>query len=205
MKSKLKIAFYVGTGNFTDWSIRTWTRGEISHVELLYETEDTLFGHDHQVNMVSSSARDGGVRTKYDVTLNPENWLIYDLLTDKTLANLREFADAHDHCGYDYPGILFSEFLPLGFHSSLHFYCSEFVATFLGLERKRISPRKLHDTLWRMGLIRSQVHATVDHLKTELAQIKQTLWQLSGGVYDINQRSKSCAKNGSNSTITTSV
>ncbi|ODS24167.1 hypothetical protein AB835_04625 [Candidatus Endobugula sertula] len=146
---RVKVAFYKGKGNFIDWCIRFWTRSIYSHVEMIIITEST-----GDVCLVSSSGRDGGVRSKRIKAdhFNKSNWTMIDVSKELLIEQLRPFYVDRMGLQYDFKGIFLSQFLPLKRHSKDKYFCSEFCAEALGFSQPHTySPQGLYTALQQRG------------------------------------------------------
>lgn len=139
------VAFYKGkprpgatlrerTKYLFDWTIRIITRSPYSHCELAIP--DT--SRPGVYYCVSASVRDGGVRGKY-MTLPDDRW---DLLPVANVKGLRSVTESwvsdhlriHQGQRYDWFGVL--RFIcPFLRQSKTRWFCSEFVATVLGMDK----------------------------------------------------------------------
>ena len=170
----MKVAFYKGKrGGFAgafDATVRWWTRGAYSHVELIFSDGMSA----------SASARDGGVRFKR-IEFKPEHWDFVDLkvdekqlralilksleqedelrrsIADKLVRALtahglnqgfdeeyaRAFFEERKGLGYDYFGLFGFIWRP-GVGKSRRWFCSEAVAAALKFEEPwRFCPNTL--------------------------------------------------------------
>jgi hypothetical protein len=113
----MKIALYKGKrGGFAgafDASVRWWTRGPYSHVELVFSDGMSA----------SASSRDGGVRFK-DIEYHPDRWDIIEIEADEEYA--RAFFEEREGLGYDYFGLFGFVWRPHS-GSALLWFCSEIV------------------------------------------------------------------------------
>jgi hypothetical protein len=113
----MKVALYKGKrGGFAgafDASVRWWTRGAYSHVELIFSNGMSA----------SASARDGGVRFK-DIEYHPDRWDIIEIEADEEYA--RAFFEKRVGLGYDYFGLFGFVWRPHS-GSALLWFCSEIV------------------------------------------------------------------------------
>lgn len=142
----MTLAFYKGRGaslwqRVQDKAIRFATGGKYSHVELIAGT--ALHGKIAQC--LSSSGRDGGVRSKR-ILLKPESWDLIELQIDPD----RPAQFIRDRIGapYDYKGILLSQVLALGRHDESRWFCSEICAAALSIPSpQRVSPQFLFELL----------------------------------------------------------
>jgi len=132
----MKIAFYKGKGTLVDRMIRWWQRGLYSHVEaVLAETGDGTFE-------CASSVRGAGVRIAA-VALAANEWDVLDMPAD--VDAVRAWFTKHAGLRYDYLGILGFVVRPVG-GEPRHYFCSEAIATALGLaEPFRLDPNALAD------------------------------------------------------------
>mgnify|MGYP001213384616 CR=1 FL=1 len=128
---KITLAFYKARGNFFDRLIRWWTRGPYSHVELVIGAENG------EATIISASPRDGGVRERR-LVLDPELWDLVHIPGDAEKA--AAFVRSHIGRRYDWLGILLSQTLPLGWHWSGGWFCSEICAAVLNLQ----NPHRYH-------------------------------------------------------------
>lgn len=117
---------------FSDRLIRWVTKSPYSHCEIAIAQDN---GH---YRCLSSHVRDGGVREKI-LRLAPENWDIVPASLEAEAA-LAFFA-REKGSGYDYSGVL-RFVLPFLRASKTRWFCSEFVAAALGMDRpERQSPQ----------------------------------------------------------------
>ena len=137
----MKIAFYVGSHEKDSLSVRLgWMlvrlvqRGRFSNVT---HVECILAEHeDGSVDIGSSSLRDGGVRVKYRVHLNHENWLIIDVPVFSTSNAVLWFNNHHGE-KYDTLGAFASAF-PFRLNSKNKWFCNEAVGAAAGLNSPEI-------------------------------------------------------------------
>ena len=137
----MKIACYIGSHKKDRLSVRLgWAlvrfvqRGHfcnVTHVEAILAEYD-----DGTVDIGSSSLRDGGVRIKYRVHLNPENWLIIDVPVFNTSRAVRWF-NKHNGEKYDTLGAVASA-LPFRLNSANKWFCNEAVGAAAGLNSPEI-------------------------------------------------------------------
>lgn len=140
----VKLAFYKGEGNWVDKTIRWWTKSHYSHVELV-------------INSVwySSSPRTLEVRGE-KITPNPKHW-DYIILEPFNESSLIHLANKELGKKYDWMGIFFSQFIPLGRENPNKWFCSEFC---VGMLKDQIkfkhkpswySPGKLYEEIKSLG------------------------------------------------------
>lgn len=116
----IRLALYKARGNLFDRLIRIWTGSIYSHCELVMP--DGRF--------MTSSPRDGGVRTKV-IDQDPDTWDFIDL-PGADQAQIEALFKRLDGAGYDWLGIVFCQILPFGLNSHSRWFCSEICAHALG-------------------------------------------------------------------------
>ncbi len=142
----ITLAFYKGLATdpwhrLQDAGIRFATRGRYSHVEFIAGAAD--FGQ--PLECLSSSGRDGGVRSKVMV-LKPAHWDLVQLAIDAD--GPADFIRSRIGARYDYTGLLLSHVLAFGRHDEDRWFCSEIIAAALGLPNpQRLSPQLLFDVV----------------------------------------------------------
>ena len=154
--AEIYLAFYKGDGpsfwdRVVDGTIRLFTKGVYSHVELAVKKE--VKREDGTVATVyecySSSPRDGGVRVKEINVDNPEQWLLYKLnFTDED--RIKSYFEKTKGKKYDFRGAIG---VVLGFRQKKsRYFCSEWC--FNALEDSedgwRFSPNHL-EAVFRNG------------------------------------------------------
>jgi len=80
----MKILAFVGKHDKDDWSARLgWAIVRLAQLGARYKrtthVESLFVGPWYSATIASSSVRDGGVRIKRDVRLDPKNWLVIDM------------------------------------------------------------------------------------------------------------------------------
>ena len=145
------VAFYKGrpragsplrerTKYLFDWTIRRITRSPYSHCELA--VPDTT--RPGVYYCVSASVRDGGVRGKH-MALPADRWDILpaSVSTEAVYRQLRQ----HEGQPYDWLGVL--RFVcPILRQSTARWFCSEFVATVLGMDKpEKQTPQAVYQYL----------------------------------------------------------
>lgn len=132
----IQLALYTGSGDWTDASIRIWTRSLYSHCEIVLPDG----------RWVTSSPREGGVVSRV-LAHDPAEWDFVDLPW-VTVAAVEALFEAERGAGYDWIGLLGSQVLPVGVQSRTRWFCSEFCATVIGLEQpQRYSPGSLAEVV----------------------------------------------------------
>jgi hypothetical protein len=145
----VKVAFQKHDSTFFAGLIRWWTKSPYSHCELLFD--DGL--------MFSSHVAQGGTRFWTPGILSANTWDIYLLPTTlEEDIQIRAFCGAELGCGYDWKGILFSQFIRLQREHPSKWFCSEICAAALqridrvmGSKPCTFSPGKLHKRLKEAG------------------------------------------------------
>lgn len=141
----MQIAFYKAPGDWTDQLIRWATRSPYSHCELLL-TPLTAHG---VATAISSSPRDGGVRT-VKIWFRPERWDVIDLPFPS--ADVEHRAKSQLGLGYDLIGAVASQLPRLRPHSRQRWFCSELLAWSLGMAApETLSPGELYLRLGDMA------------------------------------------------------
>lgn len=134
------LALYKGKGRLFNRLIRLWTGSKYSHCELVMPDGRWL----------SASAMDGGVRAKR-IELNLAHWDLIPLPWANH-GRINALFQQHEGRGYDWPGILFSQILPIARHSKRRKFCSEFCAAALGFEQpQRFNPALLGEVVQRIN------------------------------------------------------
>lgn len=148
------LAFYKGKGTWVDRLIRWSTRSAYSHVEIVHDMEEKWQHFTFGYQCYSSSARDGGVRSKL-IKLNPDHWDLVEV-TWRDDFDLDLFIE-NDSAKYDYSGIVFSHIFSLGRHNKNKWFCSEICAAALGLPKpQNYSPGRLKDHVTQLNHIYKQ-------------------------------------------------
>lgn len=128
----VRLAFYKGEGDWVDKLIRWWTKSQYSHVEVV--VGDMWY---------SSSPRDGGVRSMRMEDYNAEHWDVIGY-PGVSASDVFDLFRKTKGSKYDFIGILFSQVLPIGLHSSTKWYCSEWSAE-LKYDKTNLSPQELYE------------------------------------------------------------
>jgi len=149
---KIKVAFYKGKGNWKNKVIRWWTKSPFSHVELVLPDEKTW------ISISPFLTSKVAARNKEQVTL--DNWQFVEIqVTEQQVEVIKEFYEFTEGCGYDWIGMLFSQFLPFHIKRRNKWYCSEWIAYALRIscvidwrlikiyDRCDLSPAVLYDII----------------------------------------------------------
>lgn len=129
------IALYTGNHSKDAWNVRLgwWlTRlvqkgqyGRVTHCEAILRD----YGRGGRADIASSSVRDGGVRIKADVALDPASWIIVRV-PEWSEDFARDWFVLHEGAPYDWLGA-WATVMP-GHHGK-GFFCNEAVAASVGL------------------------------------------------------------------------
>jgi|TARA_R110000824_G_scaffold32156_5_gene104007 hypothetical protein len=147
---KIKIAFYKGRGNFINGIVRWWTKSEYSHAELVLPDDRTWLG--------ISPFLKSKVDSRQKLIVDNLEWDFISLeVTSEQRDIILEFFEETKGCGYDWIGMLLSQFLPCRIKHKKKWYCSEWIAYALRIacvldwrdikiyERKDLSPVVLYE------------------------------------------------------------
>lgn len=147
---KIKIAFYKGEGDFLNKIVRWWTNSVYSHAELVLPDEITWVG--------ISPFLKSKVAKRQKLLYEYEEWDFISIdITQEQLDIIMEFYQYTEGQGYDWIGMLLSQFLPCKIKHKKRWYCSEWIAYALRIscifdwriikiyDRKDLSPSVLHD------------------------------------------------------------
>lgn len=146
---KIKIAFYKGKGNFINTIVRWWTNSIYSHAELILPDDVTWLG----ISPFLKSKVDS--RIKLDQ--NPSEWDFVSInVNEEQYETIMDFYNETKGQGYDWIGMLASQFLPCRIKHKSRWYCSEWISYALRIscvfdwkslklyEKKELSPATLH-------------------------------------------------------------
>ena len=146
----IKVAFYKGKGNFLNSIVRWWTGSIYSHAELVLPDGITWLG--------ISPFLKSKVDARKKLLLNPGDWdFIRIQITEEQLQIILEFLEDTKGQGYDWIGMLLSQFLPCKIKHKKRWYCSEWIAYALRIacvldwrtiriyDRKDLSPVVLYE------------------------------------------------------------
>lgn len=139
------LALYVGQGTWKDGLIRWVTRSLYSHVELA----DVDCAIDGQTLCWSASPRDGGVRCTM-IDLRSGRWEIVPI--EAKVPRAFAMMTSEDGKGYDWFGLIFSQFFNWRRQDKRRWFCSELIAASLDLPRPAMwSPGDLKAMVERMN------------------------------------------------------
>tara|TARA_R110002020_G_scaffold100489_3_gene237507 strand:+ start:473 stop:958 length:486 start_codon:yes stop_codon:yes gene_type:complete len=147
---KIKIAFYKGKGNILNGIVRWWTKSIYSHAELVLPDDRTWLG--------ISPFLKSKVDSRQKLIVDNLEWDFISLdVTSEQRDIILEFFEETKGCGYDWIGMLLSQFLPCRIKHKKRWYCSEWIAYALRIacvldwrdikiyERRDLSPVVLYE------------------------------------------------------------
>jgi hypothetical protein len=153
---EIEVAFYKGEGNFLNKLVRWWTNSRYSHAELVLPDQKTWLG--------ISPFLKSEVNSREKVLVDHDEWdLIKISVTEEQRATIIDFFDETRGCGYDWIGMLLSQFLPCRIKHRDRWYCSEWIAYALRIaciidwkiikiySRKDLSPGVLYTIVQRIN------------------------------------------------------
>ena len=125
---KVQLALYKGPPssllhNISHYTTRLFTWSNYSHAELVIDGV-----------CYSSSARDGGVRSKI-IDLSSGHWDVFDIyVSEQTKVKALSWFTEHNGDPYDYRNVV-RYVLPFIGHNKKHWVCYEAIGAALGIER----------------------------------------------------------------------
>jgi hypothetical protein len=147
---KIQIAFYKGEGNALNKIVRWWTKSIYSHAELVLPDGITYLG--------ISPFLKSKVASRKKLLIDYSEWDVVDLqIAQEQLDIIMEFFEDTKGQGYDWVGMLLSQFLPCKIKHRERWYCSEWIAYALRIacvfdwriikiyDRKDLSPVVLYN------------------------------------------------------------
>jgi len=153
---KIWIAFYKGNGDVINSIVRWWTKSPYSHSELVLSDAQTWLSISPFVKAKVSS--------KQKITYNPIEWDFVEVpLLQAQHEIIEQFYDLTKGCGYDWFGMVLSQFLPFHIKQKNRWYCSEWIAYALRIsniidwktikifDRSDLSPASLYTILNHAG------------------------------------------------------
>ena len=147
---KIKIAFYKGKGNILNGIVRWWTNSKYSHAELVLSDDKTWLG----ISPFLKSKVDSREKLIVD---NLEWDFVYLDVTSEQHDIILEFFEETKGFGYDWVGMMLSQFSPCRIKHKKRWYCSEWIAYALRIacvldwrdikiyERRELSPAVLYE------------------------------------------------------------
>lgn len=159
---KIQIAFYKGKGNILNKIVRWWTNSIYSHAELVFPESNTWMG----ITPLLKSKLNAVERKEH----NTIEWDFIDIeISESQYNNIMEFYEDTKGQGYDWVGMLLSQFLPCKIKHKHRWYCSEWIAYALRIsgiidwrvikiyDRKDLSPAVLYDLVTMMVEIKDEI------------------------------------------------
>jgi len=147
---EIKVAFYKGQGNFINKIVRWWTKSGYSHAELILPDGITWLG--------ISPFLKSKVASRKKLIIEHSDWDFVVLqVTQEQVDIIMEFFEDTENNGYDWVGMLLSQFLPCKIKHRERWYCSEWIAYALRIscvfdwrtikiyDRADLSPAVLHN------------------------------------------------------------
>lgn len=151
----MKVAFFIGDHAKDDALVRLGWAGtrlvQKGAYDQVTHTEAILLEHaEGTVDIGSASLRDGGVRTKRNVRLNPKHWLIADV-SQWDLELARAWFIEHDGEKYDWRGA-FASWTPVMWEMVKQWFCSESIAAAASMKTPSLyGPALLADIAFSLG------------------------------------------------------
>lgn len=147
---KITIAFYKGEGDILNKIVRWWTKSQYSHAELILNDRETWISISPKfLSKIEASKK---------FFANPAHWDYTTLTVDPDqYQTILDFYTETEGSGYDWIGMLLSQFLPFRIKTENRWYCSEWIAYALRIacvvdwktikiyERKDLSPSVLYE------------------------------------------------------------
>jgi len=147
---KIKVAFYKGKGNCLNGIVRWWTKSNYSHAEIMLPDGITWIG--------ISPFLKSKVASRKKLIIDYSEWDFVDIpVNQEQLDIIMEFFEDTEGHGYDWAGMLLSQFLPCKIKHKKRWYCSEWIAYALRIacvidwriikiyDRKDLSPAILYN------------------------------------------------------------
>tara|TARA_R110000824_G_scaffold67053_2_gene173696 strand:- start:662 stop:1138 length:477 start_codon:yes stop_codon:yes gene_type:complete len=147
---KIKIAFYKGKGNFLNGIVRWWTKSVYSHAEIMLPDGITWIG--------ISPFLKSKVASRKKIIIDYFEWDFVSIdINEEQLSIIMDFFEDTEGHGYDWIGMLLSQFLPCKIKHKRRWYCSEWIAYALRIacvidwriikiyDRKDLSPAILYN------------------------------------------------------------
>ena len=161
---KIQIAFYKGDGNILNKIVRWWTNSVYSHAELVIPESNTWMGITPLVKSKINAIK--------KEECNIEEWDFIDIeISESQYNNIMEFYEDTCGHGYDWAGMLLSQFLPCKIKHKHRWYCSEWIAYALRIsgiidwrvikiyDRKDLSPAVLYELVTMMVEIKDEIQS----------------------------------------------
>ena len=152
---KIKIAFYKGKGTWINSIVRWWTKSIYSHAELILPDGVSWLG----ISPFLKSAITKRIVFEY----NTDKWDLLEIeISEDQYELIMQFFEDTRGQGYDWAGMLLSQFLPCKIKHRERWYCSEWIAYALRIacvlnwrtirlyDRNDLSPAILYDLIINM-------------------------------------------------------
>ena len=149
---KITIAFYKGKGDFVYAVVRWWTKSIYSHAELILPDELTWISISPSFN--------SKITRRLKLEIDYSEWDLINIEVSAEQYNvILAFFEETEGQGYDWAGMLLSQFLPCKIKHRERWYCSEWIAYALRIacvfdwrkmkmyDRQDLSPAALHDLI----------------------------------------------------------
>lgn len=147
---KIQVAFYKGKGNFINSVVRRWTNSIYSHAELVLPDGQTWIG--------ISPFLKSKIASRQKTSFDPVEWDFLSIeITEEQYEVILDFYEETKGEGYDWIGMLTSQFSPCKIKHRKRWYCSEWIAYALRIacvfdwrtikiyDRKDLSPAVLYE------------------------------------------------------------
>lgn len=158
---KIKVAFYKGKGDFVNTIVRWWTNSVYSHAELVLPDDVTWIG-------ISPFVK-SKIDKKIKLQIEPADWDFVTIeVTEQQYEIIMQFFSDTKGAGYDWVGMLLSQFLPCKIKHRRRWYCSEWITYALRIacvidwrtlrlyDRKDLSPQVLYNLLRDLNYAESE-------------------------------------------------
>ena len=118
---KIKIAFYKGKGDWANAVVRWWTKSTYSHAELVLPDDVSWVGISPFINSV--------VHRRIVLDYDRSKWDFVEIdVSREQYEVILQFLEDTAGQGYDWIGMLLSQFLPCRIKHRNRWYCSEWIA-----------------------------------------------------------------------------
>ena len=158
---KIKVAFYKGKVDFVNTIVRWWTNSVYSHAELVLPDDVTWIG-------ISPFVK-SKIDKKIKLQIEPADWDFVTIeVTEQQYEIIMQFFSDTKGAGYDWVGMLLSQFLPCKIKHRRRWYCSEWITYALRIacvidwrtlrlyDRKDLSPQVLYNLLRDLNYAESE-------------------------------------------------
>ena len=152
---KIKIAFYKGKGTWINSIVRWWTKSIYSHAELILPDGVSWLGISPFLKSV--------ITKRIVFEYNTDKWDLLEIeISEDQYELIMQFFEDTSGQGYDWVGMLLSQFLPCKIKHRERWYCSEWIAYALRIacvlnwrtirlyDRNDLSPAILYDLIINM-------------------------------------------------------